>query len=54
MVLRQGNGEVPSCDYTRLCFYFFSSHETGIYIILCAMVVKFCEAALRMMPLNEK
>jgi hypothetical protein len=37
-----------------LCFYFFSSHETGIYIILCAMVVKFCEAALRMMPLNEK
>lgn len=31
-----------------LCFYFFGSKETGIYIILVSMFVKFTEAALRM------
>lgn len=31
-----------------LCFYFFVSKETGIYIILVSMIVKFTEAALRM------
>lgn len=36
-----------------LAFYFFYSHQTGIYIILCAMVVKFAEASLRMMPLRQ-
>jgi len=36
-----------------LGFYFFSSRETGIYIILCAMVVKFCESALRMMNIER-
>lgn len=37
-----------------LGFYFFASKQTGIYIILCAMVVKFCEASLRMMPMKEE
>lgn len=36
-----------------LCFYFFISRETGIYIILCAMVVKFCESSLRMMNIER-
>lgn len=31
-----------------LCFYFFVNKETGIYIILVSMIVKFSEAALRM------
>ena len=31
-----------------LCYYFSGHKETGIYIILIAMVVKFAEAALRM------
>lgn len=34
-----------------LLFYFFHSKETGIYIILCAMVVKFFESALRMIKI---
>lgn len=37
-----------------LCFYFFVSKQTGIYIILCAMVFKFGEASLRMMPLKNE
>lgn len=37
-----------------LCFYFFNSRETGIYIILCSMVVKFCESALRMMNIEGR
>ncbi len=36
-----------------LGFYFFHSRETGIYIILCAMVVKFFESALRMMNIEK-
>lgn len=31
-----------------LCFYFSGHKDTGIYIILVSMVVKFAEAALRM------
>jgi len=34
-----------------LLIYFFHSKQTGIYVILCAMVVKFCESALRMMKI---
>ena len=37
-----------------LCFYFFVSKQTGIYIILCAMVVKFGEASMRMFPMKEE
>ena len=36
-----------------LCFYFFQSKETGIYIILVSMAVKFAEAALRMFKVKE-
>jgi len=31
-----------------LLFYFFKSRETGTYIILASMIVKFIEAGLRM------
>ncbi len=31
-----------------LIIYFSHSKQTGTYVILCAMVVKFFEAALRM------
>lgn len=37
-----------------LIIYFAYSRQTGIYVILCAMVVKFCESALRMMPLRNE
>ena len=36
-----------------LIVYFSHSKETGTYIILCAMVVKFFEAALRMFNVGE-
>jgi hypothetical protein len=37
-----------------LIVYFSHSKETGTYIILCAMVVKFFEAALRMFNVGER
>ena len=36
-----------------LIVYFSHRKETGTYIILCAMVVKFFEAALRMFNVGE-
>jgi len=36
-----------------LIVYFSYSKETGTYIILCAMVVKFFEAALRMFNVEQ-
>lgn len=37
-----------------LIVYFYYSRETGIYIILASMIVKFTEAALRMIKQNEE
>ena len=37
-----------------LIVYFYHSRETGIYIILASMIVKFTEAALRMIKQNEE
>jgi ABC-type phosphate/phosphonate transport system permease subunit len=37
-----------------LLIYFFYRKETGTYVILAAMVVKFFEAALRMMPMRQE
>lgn len=34
-----------------LLVYFFHSKERGTYIILCSMIIKFCESALRIMKL---
>ena len=34
-----------------LLYYLLHSKEVGTYIILCSMVVKFCESALRMMKI---
>ena len=36
-----------------LLVYFMHSKEQGTYIILCSMIVKFAESALRMMNLEK-
>ena len=37
-----------------LLVYYNVSHETGLYVILGSMIIKFTESALRMMYKNEE